>query len=103
MNSSIQIETEFTPNPHSLKFNSNRKLLATGSSAYFATKEAAQDSPLAKKLFAIPHVEGVLIGRDFVTISRDPTVETWGSIIAPVTRVLQSHLESGEPIVFAAQ
>ena len=98
MNNSVQIETEFTPNPHSLKFNLNRQLLTSGDSAYFASKEAAENSPLAKKLFTISNVEGVLIGQDFVTISRNPSVETWASIIPPVTKALKQHLESGEEI-----
>ncbi len=95
---SFQIETEFTPNPHALKFNTGKTLLATGT-ANFSTREAAEKSPLAKKIFGVRGIEGVFIGHDFVTISRNPGMDTWGSLISPVTHILKTHLETGEPIV----
>lgn len=99
MKTAVTVETEFTPNPHSLKFNVNRTLLASGS-AYFQTqKEAEKSSPLAAKLWAIPRVEGILIGQTFVTVTRNPSLETWASIIPAATKVLQTHLEGGEPVM----
>ncbi len=99
MKSAITVETEFTPNPHSLKFNVGRTLLASGS-AYFQTKKDAKKvSPLAAKLFAIPRVESILIGQTFVTITRDSLLETWASIIPDATKILQGHLEGGEPVI----
>lgn len=94
----ITVETEFTPNPHSLKFNVNRMLLTSGS-AYFADPEEAGDSPLASKLLSQPHVTAVLISQNFVTISRDPSIETWASVIPAVTHALEEHLGSGQPVV----
>lgn len=99
MRPAVTVETEFTPNPHSLKFNVNCALRDSGS-AYFQTKEAAgKSSPLAAKLFGVPHVEGVLIGQRFVTITRDNSLETWASVIPAATKVLREHLESGEPVM----
>ncbi len=95
----IQVQTEFTPNPHSLKFNVNYALLESGS-LFFENESAANGvSTLAQKLFAVPNVEQVLIGQNFVTISRQPEVETWASIIPPVSKILQDHLGKGEPVV----
>ena len=96
--SEIQIDTEFTPNPHSLKFNINRELIEKGT-AFFAAREEAKGSPLAEKLFEVPSVDKILISRDFVTVTRDPSVETWSRIIPAVTHVLQEHCQSGQPAV----
>lgn len=95
----IQVQTEFTPNPQSLKFNVNRALLEQGS-LFFENASAAQGvSTLAQKLFAVPNVEQVLIGQNFVTITRRADLETWASIIPPVSKILQEHLSKGEPVV----
>jgi Fe-S cluster biogenesis protein NfuA len=98
MKPEIEISTEFTPNPASLKFNVNKVLLESGS-AFFAAPEEAGETPLAQKLMAIPLVKAVLIGRDFVTITRTESAETWAGIIPPVSRVLKDYLASGEPII----
>ncbi len=89
------IETEFTPNPHSLKFNTGQVLLEKGT-LFFTDPAKAAEVPLAHKLFEAPFVREVLIGRDFVTVSRAPEAETWGLIIPAVTRILQEHLASGK-------
>lgn len=95
----LDIQTEFTPNPHSLKFNLNAVILPKGS-AFFETKDDADKvSPLASALFSIPKVKSVLLGKNFVTISRDPSVQTWASFIEPVNRVLQQFLTDGKSIL----
>ncbi|MBN1688641.1 MAG: NifU family protein [Candidatus Omnitrophica bacterium] len=96
----IQIETEFTPNPKSLKFNANRVIIEKGTFSYSKSAEA-EKSILAKKLFQVKGVEGVLIGKDFVTITRGANVGTWAAIIPAVSDTLKDHLLSGEPAVFS--
>ncbi len=97
----IQIQTEFTPNPQSLKFNINRPLLEKGSLYFEDVREAEASSPLAARLFGIPHVEGVLIGQSFVTINRAAGLDTWGPLIEPVSQALREHLNAGEPVLKA--
>jgi len=94
----IEVQTEFTPNPHSLKFNVNCPLLDKGS-VYFDSKVAAKASPLAAKFFEIPKIESVLIGQGFVTITRDAALDTWGALIDPVTQVLQEHLAEPNAVI----
>ena len=57
--SSIQVLTEFTPNPNSLKFNTNQQILETGT-AFFSSVEKASGAPLAKKIFAAENIAEVL-------------------------------------------
>ncbi len=95
------IVTESTPNPNTLKFNVHRVLLDSGS-ADFPTKESAQRSPLAAKLFGIVGVGGVFIGRDFVTITKSASVD-WQVVVPAATQAIQQHLVGGEAIVAGAE
>ena len=94
----VVVMTEFTPNPNSLKFNTNREILTEGTAFYLVVEKAA-GSPLAKKLFELEGVAEVFIGHEFVTITRTPGTKSWAKIIASVTDVIRKQLESGEPAV----
>jgi len=72
------IQTESTPNPATLKFLPGHAVLETGT-ADFASREAAGQSPLARRVFAIDGVRGVFFGSDFVTVTKDEAVE-WDHI-----------------------
>ena len=63
------IQTETTPNPATLKFLPGRPVMGDGT-ADFATAEAGARSPLASSLFAIPEVERVFFGADFITVTK---------------------------------
>lgn len=96
-----QIETEFTPNPHSLKFNTGQVLLEKGT-LFFTGPAQASGVELARSLFEAPFVREVLIGRDFVTITRQPGAETWGPVIPAVTQRLEQFLASGRQVELPA-
>src|SRR4051812_18367415 len=63
------IQPETTPNPATLKFLPGRPVMGDGT-ADFPTAEAGARSPLATRLFAIPEVERVFFGSDFVTVTK---------------------------------
>ncbi len=63
------IQTETTPNPATLKFLPGRTVMGEGT-ADFPTAEAGARSPLAARLFAVPEVERVFFGSDFVTVTK---------------------------------
>jgi Fe-S cluster biogenesis protein NfuA len=63
------IQTETTPNPATLKFLPGRTVMGEGT-ADFPTPEAGARSPLATRLFAIPEVERVFFGSDFVSVTK---------------------------------
>ena len=62
------IQTEPTPNPATLKFLPGRTVLASGT-LDMRNPEAASQSPLAERLFAISGVSGVFFGSDFVAVT----------------------------------
>ncbi len=98
MSEPVAVLTEFTPNPNSLKFNTNREILESGT-AFFSSSEKASGAPLAKKIFEAENVAEVFIGSDFVTVTRSAEAKSWAKIISQVTEIIRLHLESGEPSV----
>ena len=63
------IQTEATPNPATLKFLPGQPVMPSGS-ADFPSREGAEASPLAERLFAVEGVTGVFLGPDFVTVTK---------------------------------
>lgn len=73
----INVYTESTPNPASMKFLVN-KLLLNGSVDY-PTKESAESSPFARELFKFNFVNGAFFASNFVTITKTEDAE-WTDI-----------------------
>lgn len=95
MKPEINITTEFTPNPNSLKFNVSVPLCAHGA-VQFPSAAEAKKSPLAAKLFEIKDIREVMIGPDFVTVTRSEKIQTWASLIPKVTDVIRKFLSCGQ-------
>lgn len=92
------IYTEVTPNPSSLKFVVPDRLLMARGSAEYPSLESCTDSPLARRLFDYRFVKSVLIGHNFVTVTREDGV-MWEEIIPPVKALMKAFFESGEVAV----
>lgn len=73
------IQTEQTPNPNTLKFIPGVEVLGPGKTVDFQKAEEAKRAPLAEKLFSIEGVEGVFLGEDFISVTKN--VETDWSVI----------------------
>lgn len=93
----IEIYTEYTPNPESLKFVANKMLLMNGA-ADFRDAESAKRSPMAEELFRMPFVKGVFITANFVTITKTTEFE-WLEIVPQVREFLKTYIASGYDIV----
>jgi Fe-S cluster biogenesis protein NfuA len=93
------IQTESTPNPATLKFLPGRKVLGEGA-ADFPTREAAEKSPLAKRLFDIDGVGGVMFGPDFITVTK--TGAEWPQLKPMILGAIMEHFTQGLPIIEGA-
>lgn len=89
------IQTETTPNPATLKFLPGEAVLASGT-ADFPSPEAAGNSPLAQRLFAVPGVTGVFLGSDFVTVTKTGAA-VWDQIKPSILGAIMDHYQSGQP------
>ena len=91
------IQTESTPNPATLKFLPGETVLGRGT-ADLPDAEAAAKSPLGRRIFAVPGVTGVFLGSDFVTVTKDASVE-WDHIKPAVLGAVMDHFQSGDPVM----
>ncbi|MFW8635824.1 NifU family protein [Cribrihabitans pelagius] len=91
------IQTESTPNPATLKFLPGQTVLEAGT-ADFASAEAAAQSPLAARIFAVDGVTGVFFGNDFVTVTKADAVE-WDHIKPAILGAVMEHYQSGQPVM----
>jgi Fe-S cluster biogenesis protein NfuA len=87
------IQTESTPNPATLKFMPGQTVLELGT-ADFPNEEAAQKSPLARRIFATGGVAGVFFGTDFVTVTKAEAVE-WDHVKPAILGAIMEHYQSG--------
>jgi Fe-S cluster biogenesis protein NfuA len=92
------MHTERTPNPASVKWVLGRPLAPEGRPVSFAARPDAGTSPLAARLLAIPGVERVLIGDDFVTVSKAADAG-WRELGQAVSAALRDWDASGEPVL----
>jgi Fe-S cluster biogenesis protein NfuA len=98
--SEVYVSLEFTPNPNTLKYSVNRQLLDKGAANFTQKSEAEKRSPLATKLFGIPGISGVMIGKNFVTVTKVEEGD-WDVVHKSTSTILESHLKSNEPILNA--
>ncbi len=90
-NSTINVFTESTPNPATMKFLVN-KLLVNGS-IDFPSKESAENSAFAKELFKFNFVKGVFFASNFVTITKSED-SNWEDIEAILKEFVKGAVES---------
>lgn len=90
------IQTETTPNPATVKFIPGMTVMESGV-AEFMNAEAAAKSPLAERIFAITGVQSVFFGNDFVSVTKNETVE-WPDIKAMILAAVMQHFSMREPL-----
>jgi len=95
---SVNIQLEWTPNPSTLKYVVDRKLLAGGALNFTSRNDAQAKSPLAHRLMDVRGVTAVMIGSNFVTVTKGDEGE-WDELNDAVMSALDSHLTANEPVV----
>lgn len=96
--SEVTVSLDFTPNPNTLKYSVNRELLPKGNAHFSKKDDAARRSPLAAKLLDVPGVCNVMIGKDFVTVSKTDSGD-WDVVHKGSSTAIHQHLSSGLPIL----
>ena len=94
----MNIQLEWTPNPNTLKYVVDVRLIPTGAANFTSKEAAAERSPLASRLFAIPGVAGVMVGPTFVTVTKGDEGE-WDELNDGVMEALETHIGAGEPVL----
>ncbi|RDI62184.1 NifU family protein [Microvirga subterranea] len=89
------IQTEATPNPATLKFLPGRVVMPEGTFEA-RTPDAADASPLARRLFAITGVTGVFFGYDFITVTKADG--EWQHLKPAILGGIMEHFMTGAPL-----
>jgi len=87
----INVYTEGTPNPATMKFLVNKLLI--NNSVDFPTKESAESSPFARELFRFNFVNGVFFANNFVTITKAENAD-WADIEPLLKEYVKGAVES---------
>jgi Fe-S cluster biogenesis protein NfuA len=95
---SVNIQLEWTPNPSTLKYVVDRSLLPFGTLNLTDRKVAQEKSPLATKLMDIGGVTAVMLGSNFVTVTKGEAGE-WDELNDAVMSTLETHLTANEPVI----
>jgi Fe-S cluster biogenesis protein NfuA len=96
----VSFYIEETPNPNSLKFVSNIKLME-GEGIEFVFPQEAKYSPLAQELFKFPFVKSMFFTNYFITVVKKEEFETL-EVTIPLREFLTEYFQNSKP-VFAQQ
>jgi Fe-S cluster biogenesis protein NfuA len=67
-------------------------------SFYFGSKESAEGSPLAEKIFAISGIKSLLIAHNRITVTKEG-FEEWVPVARQIGQAVRQHVVSGVPAV----
>lgn len=93
----VEIYAESTPNPAVMKFGSNR-LLAEKDYEYKKLEDTV-NSPLAKELFQYVYVKEVYLAENYVSITKNDTIEWTSDIVNDLRSFIKTYIESNKLIV----
>ena len=91
------IQTERTPNSATLKFLPDRPVMEKGT-VNFTDAEKARRSPLATDLFGLDGISGVLLGIDFITLTKSDDKD-WEIMKPQILGAIMDHFQSGKPVI----
>ncbi|WP_117881920.1 NifU family protein [Aureibaculum luteum] len=92
----VDVYAESTPNPGVMKFVSNQ--LLTSENIEVTSLEDALEVPIAKELYSFPFVNEVFISNNYVSITKNNSVE-WFEITTALRDFLKKYLTESKPII----
>lgn len=90
------IQTEDTPNPATMKFLPSCAVAPTP--VDFRNEKEASISPLALALFAINGINGVYLGKDFISVTRSDDAD-WPVLRPAILGAIMDHFASQRPVL----
>ena len=90
------VQTEITPNPNSLKFLPGKNVSNKGS--FEITQKDQTDNELVKNLLSINGVEGIFLGKDFISINKYDDI-SWDEIKHIVISLINDFYADGKDFV----
>ena len=91
------VQTEITPNPNSLKFLPGKVVSNQGS--FEITKKEEINNELVKDLMSINGVEGIFLGKDFISINKEDKI-SWDEIKHIVISLINDFYSKGKAVSY---
>ncbi len=92
----VEVYGESTPNPSVMKFVTNK--LLTSINIEVKSIENATEVPIAKALLDFPYVDEVFISDNYISITKNTTVE-WFEITTALRDFLKNYIKANEPVI----
>lgn len=89
MSKEIKLTAMPTPNPNTIKFLVENNFFEKGS-IDFTSAEKAATSPLPKAIFDVDGITGVMIGTNFISITKEDEAG-WDTILEPVSELIKKR------------
>lgn len=96
MDLGFRMHAERTPNPNSIKWVLGQVVADGVAAASFGKGVGADVSPLAASIVALDGVTGVLLGPNFVTVTKQEDAD-WTALAAPIVAAIKAWAASGRP------
>ena len=90
------VQTENTPNPNSLKFVPGKIVSNHGS--FEISKKDETNNELIRNLLSVNGVEGVFLGKDFISVNKDQNV-SWDEVKHIIISLINDFYASGKEYV----
>ena len=84
-----QVDVQPTPNPNALKFTLDCSVFGEAPLTFYSP-EAAQTHSLAAEIFALPGVSGVMLLRNFASVTKRNDHD-WSLLVQPIVELLRAH------------
>ena len=84
----VEVSISTTPNENAMKYTLNCNAIESGHKTY-ANAEAAEDSDVAKALFAIDGVTQVFLMADFISVTKNPEAK-WSNLEASILDAIKA-------------
>ncbi len=92
----VTVYAENTPNPSAMKFVANKKIVTVAFE--FTSLEDSKYSPFASELFHFPFVKNVFFDENFVSITKDGSVD-WNDVTLELREFIRNYIEDSKTIV----
>ncbi len=93
----IELSAMPTPNPNTIKFLPNKDFFEAGS-VDFPNKEKAEGSILPETLFQIDGIEGVMVGHNFVSVTKTSDT-TWETVLEVIRNTIIETLSAESDVI----
>lgn len=96
----VTVYAESTPNPSTLKFVANKKLVTTAFE--FKSIDDTKHAPLAKALYSFPFIKEIFFDENYISIQKYDVAE-WDEVVTETREFIRDYIQDGKEIVTSEQ